>query len=218
MFSPIMSICGPSIFHHMSINFCRSSGSSCVMKNPTFPPVLVPLLSLDPLQPLLSFHTAALSLSCQRFLMLSVRGRQEASQSRPENICNICKLVMPYVTCSRWIPLTCHIRVHVYSCGLHRNERREKKNSVDTCWRAAPPHLELLGELCVSTGDVALPFLGDRKGKERKKVTEWTSLTQLVAVKPRGQNENDTLLHNRKFCWCNTGVTLVNNCWSSVSP
>lgn len=47
-------------------------------------PVLVPLLSLYALQSLLSLHSAALSLGRQRLLVLSVRGGEKTSQSRPE--------------------------------------------------------------------------------------------------------------------------------------
>lgn len=47
-------------------------------------PVLVPFLSLYPLQSLLSLHTAALSLGRQWFLVLSIGGGEKTSQSRPE--------------------------------------------------------------------------------------------------------------------------------------
>lgn len=43
-----------------------------ILKIKTNMPVLVSLLSLYPLQPLLPLHTAALSLSGQRLLVLSV--------------------------------------------------------------------------------------------------------------------------------------------------
>ena len=49
-------------------------------------PVFVPLLSLYPLQPLLSLPPTALSLGRQGFLVLSMRGGEKTSQSRPEKV------------------------------------------------------------------------------------------------------------------------------------
>lgn len=43
----------------------------------------VPLLTLDLQQPLFSLQTPPLPLRCQRLLVLPVRGRQQAPQSRP---------------------------------------------------------------------------------------------------------------------------------------
>lgn len=43
----------------------------------------VPLLALDLQQPLFSLQTPPLPLRCQRLLVLPVRGRQQAPQSRP---------------------------------------------------------------------------------------------------------------------------------------
>ncbi len=75
-----LSFVSPNL-HRSIIPNCRSSPFSVFI---FASPVLVPLLSLYPLQSLLSLHTAALSLSRQRFLMLSVWGGQETSESRPE--------------------------------------------------------------------------------------------------------------------------------------
>lgn len=146
--------------------------------------MLVPLLSLYPLQSLLSFHTAALSLGCQRFLMLTVGGWQKASQSRPEITgpehlydCDATHRVK-YLLCFRSRTESCvhtEFRSRVtYGCMfIHAAAQKyalvnmitEQCRHVLAC---GSPHLELVGVLCVLTGDVALPFLGDRKGKEEK--------------------------------------------------
>lgn len=154
--------------------------------------MLVPLLSLYPLQSLLSFHTAALSLGCQRFLMLTVWGRQKASQSRPERAgtehlyrCDATSQILSpiYVPlqkkdcelCSHQITLTCHIRVHVYSCGS--TEIYACQYDYGAC---DSPHLELVGV---------------QKKNERPLPSYMTPRSN------GGQNKNDTLIHNRKFCW-----------------
>lgn len=146
--------------------------------------MLVPLLSLDPLQSLLSFHTAALSLNCQRFLMLPVWGGQKASQSRPERTelehlyhCDATRQVKS-VFCFTSRTESCvhtEFRSHVtYVCMfIHATAQKytlvnmiaEQCRHVLAC---SSPHLGLVGVLRVLTGDVALPFLGCQKGQRKK--------------------------------------------------
>lgn len=145
---------------------------------------------------------------------------------------NICTIVMPHIESNICSASGAGPRAvstlnsaHVSHTGarlfmrLHRNMRLSiwLRSSADTCWRAAPLTWSWWGYSVCSRGTWhSHSWVTERVKK--KKMTDWTSLTQLhdtyIAWLPWnwGQNENDTLLHNRKFCWCNTEVTLVNNC------
>lgn len=167
--------------------FCRSLISICVKKKPQSSHLCLFLSSLSILCSLSSLSTRR---RCRSAASDSWCCRYEDDRRPPraglETFATFVSLWYPTSRVPAEFLLTCHIRVRVYSCGCTemKEDKKKKKKSADTCWRTAPPHLELLGGLCVPTGDVALPFLNDRKGKEKKNVTEWTSLTQLVAVKP----------------------------------